>query len=665
MHREDAKSFHLDNGAPIPMRFHSTRNHDHGDDRKSKVEPESNNKQPQSPPESNDEQSQHEPESNEKQSKPGLRSYENQSKHEPAAETPTHDRRGSYATQLQRASKVALQRVKQNTLLANSGWAEPLTAAPAAISVLAFIIKTAASKKVAGLPVSSRDVFDEKGVEKVGKLPSPYFHTNLLHCSDLGRSAFLEAQKRMSKINSTAFSLMEDGGQVGYLIELLEDPEDAKMNLKPAMQELKAQAEKCGNEVAQIQKKFEYWHLVINHLGTNALDIHTKTVEEQSKVGDKKADAEKDERKYDVEKAKAVGEIKEIERQLNIASDRASRAQDELDRVLSMPPIMEPSYFADAREASSLAPSTAVPEYSHGIVKKGYAWAFGHTESMRRSEEEYANSHRMRQKAAQDEYLEKERARRERLRSEARERLAEARSNEAKLYGEYDRVAKDLSDSQQRLCDAKHNLAKASSDLKRLGNRELELVSAKNLQDKLEDEIMSILQESTQKLGMLKDQLARLVIFFSTVETIIAEKALGDVESFLKKIETSADIQGDEVHGLELRGATKRQVLATALQIQGQFSSIADISSAYVKISDSCILPAISKMEQLALTKDENWNVESEKFNGWCEQAISDIDAVFRGTQDNMGPNMAKRIGMLSNLAIEAARENEEFEGTP
>ncbi|KAH7088202.1 hypothetical protein FB567DRAFT_333287 [Paraphoma chrysanthemicola] len=654
MHREDAKSFHLDDGDPIPMRFHSTRNRDHGDDTKSKVEPESNGKQPNAPPESNDEQSRPEPDSNEKQSKPGHESYEKQSKYEPAAEASTHDRRGRYAKQLQRASKDALQRVKQNTLLVNSGWAEPLTAAPAAISVLAFIMKTAASKKVAGLPVSSRDVFDEKGIEKVGKLPSPYFHTNLLHCSDLGRSAFLEAQKRMSKINSTAFSLMEDGGQLGYLIELLEDPEDAKRNLKPAMQELKAQAEKCGHEVAHIQKKFEYWHLVINHLGTNALDILAKTVEEQSKVGDEKADAEKDERKYDDEKAKAVVEIKEIEQQLNMASDRVSRAQDELDRILSMPPIMEQSYFADAREASLLAPSTAVPEYGHGFVKKGYAWAFGATDSMRRSEEEHANSHRMRQKAAQDEYLEKERARRERLKSEARERLAEARSNEAKLCGEYDRVAKYLSDSHQRLCDAKHNLAKASSDLKRLGNRELEL-----------DEIMSILQESTQKLGMLKNQLARLVIFFSTVETIIAKKALGDVESFLRKIETNADVQGDEVHGLDLRGATKRTVLATALQIQGQFSSIADISSAYVKISDSCILPAISKMEQLALTKDENWDVESEKFNEWCEQAISDIDAVFRGTQDNMGPNMARRIGMLSTLAIEAARENEEFDDAP
>jgi hypothetical protein len=42
-----------------------------------------------------------------------------------------------------------------------------------------------------------------------------------------------------------------------------------------------------------------------------------------------------------------------------------------------------------------------------------------------------------------------------------------------------------------------------------------------------------------------------------------------------------------------------------------------------------------------------------------------DIDTVFRGTQDNMGPNMAKRIGMLSTLAIEAAEGNEDFEDAP
>jgi hypothetical protein len=101
--------------------------------------------------------------------------------------------------------------------------------------------------------------------------------------------------------------------------------------------------------------------------------------------------------------------------------------------------------------------------------------------------------------------------------------------------------------------------------------------------------------------------------------------------------------------------------LSDALQIQGRFSAIADISAAYVAISDRCIRPIINKMEQLALTKDgEDWKRKSKMFSIACEQAQKDINDVFKGTQQNMGRNMAKRIGELQTLAIEAAEENEE-----
>jgi hypothetical protein len=80
------------------------------------------------------------------------------------------DNRAAYAKQLQRACKTALQRVKQDNVLANSTWAEPLAAAPAAISVMAFLLKTAADKKVAGLTVSDLVVKDVEGKD-IGKLP--------------------------------------------------------------------------------------------------------------------------------------------------------------------------------------------------------------------------------------------------------------------------------------------------------------------------------------------------------------------------------------------------------------------------------------------------------------------------------------------------------------
>lgn len=83
----------------------------------------------------------------------------------------SYDPRATYALQVQRACKTTLQRVKQNNMLANSNWAAPLTAAPTAISVMAFLLKTAADKKAAGLTVASVDVKDTTGKKVVGTLP--------------------------------------------------------------------------------------------------------------------------------------------------------------------------------------------------------------------------------------------------------------------------------------------------------------------------------------------------------------------------------------------------------------------------------------------------------------------------------------------------------------
>lgn len=83
----------------------------------------------------------------------------------------SRSRQGAYALQVQRACKKALQEVKRENMLGNVEWAEPLEAAPTAISVMAFLIKTAADKKVAGLPVRSMEVLSEDGTKILGQLP--------------------------------------------------------------------------------------------------------------------------------------------------------------------------------------------------------------------------------------------------------------------------------------------------------------------------------------------------------------------------------------------------------------------------------------------------------------------------------------------------------------
>lgn len=75
----------------------------------------------------------------------------------------------------------------------------------------------------------------------------------------------------------TARGLVAEDGSIGYIIDLLEDPEDAKYNLKPEMDALKKTAEKCLHSAQQITAKFAYWHLVIIHLKQVALSRRSKT----------------------------------------------------------------------------------------------------------------------------------------------------------------------------------------------------------------------------------------------------------------------------------------------------------------------------------------------------------------------------------------------------
>lgn len=53
----------------------------------------------------------------------------------------------------------------------DSEWSDPLTTAPTAISVMAFLLKTAGDKQVAGLKISSLEIMDRKGKKTIGMLP--------------------------------------------------------------------------------------------------------------------------------------------------------------------------------------------------------------------------------------------------------------------------------------------------------------------------------------------------------------------------------------------------------------------------------------------------------------------------------------------------------------
>ncbi len=57
---------------------------------------------------------------------------------------------------------------------------------------------------------------------------------------------------------------------------------------------------------------------------------------------------------YNDKKAAALSEMETMKQELIKAGDQVQRAQDELDHILSLPPIHEPSHFEDVQWAQRL-----------------------------------------------------------------------------------------------------------------------------------------------------------------------------------------------------------------------------------------------------------------------------------------------------------------------
>lgn len=76
----------------------------------------------------------------------------------------------------------------------------------------------------------------------------------------------------MNRLRTVARSMIdEEKGSIGYIVDLLDDPEDARYNLKPEIDEVRNTARDCLANAQAISDKFEYWHQVIIHLKQTSL----------------------------------------------------------------------------------------------------------------------------------------------------------------------------------------------------------------------------------------------------------------------------------------------------------------------------------------------------------------------------------------------------------
>ncbi|MCJ1401423.1 hypothetical protein MMC11_004636 [Xylographa trunciseda] len=579
----------------------------------------------------------------------------------------SRDRKAAYAVTLQKACNTALQRVKNNNIVANSNWAAPLAAAPSAISTMAILLKTAEMKAAAGLEIESQDVKDEEGNVK-GKLPlvlpnsksspssystalrSKYFHTNLQHCSDVGRLAFLDAQHSMNNIRGTARGMIAEEGTIAYIIDLLEDPEDARYNLKPEIKAIRDSAKKCLENAQAVASKFQYWHLVICHLRQTSLSKRGDIIKEKEDTDTKKTGAEADEVKFHEEKKKLEAGIELMQGKLQSAERNVERSQVEVDRLRYDPILPEPSVWEDIERVRRLVPSTGPQMKERGMMTGFKDAVWGKSSQHEAEDEAIRKAHAIHVQKLVEDAMTKAREQRDYQRKLASGRLTEARENERKTTEELNTAIQELSASQYQLSAAKANLAKTQGELKRLSNKEMELTS-----------IMEILDESTRQLGKLKEQIEPLVDFFRSILSDIHNNVEENLEAFLRPI-----IQGigegsnpQECEAIRISRRSKERILTTALQMQGRFSAMTDISTAYITISSEYIRPAINRMESLSTVNDSEWSIRSAEFFQWCDSSMNSIDEIARVTNINVQRNIDFHINALHRRAIEGADEND------
>ncbi|KAF5266169.1 hypothetical protein FOXYS1_3003 [Fusarium oxysporum] len=541
--------------------------------------------------------------------------------------------RANYALALQMSCRDVVKTIKASDLLMSNEWAKPLTHAPNAISIMALCLKTAAVREAANIKVRDKEITDETG-KIIGLLPSEYFRTNLQHCADIGRLAFLDAQKRMNNLQSVARSMIAPEGTIAYIIDLLSDLEDAEDNLPGAMKRLETNAENFKADAEAITKKFEYWERVIMHLLKNSQDAGSMTEEKrtQNTVDAVKADAERQTREREEEDAKQA--IQEQQKLLQMARREVEEAQRRLNALLDRPLIEEPSAWSDMMHARELVPDRPAPSRGEkGVIAKGWGYLFGSSDSEVAAENKHRKDHVESIVNERQAYIAKAAEHREMQRRMAQAQLDEARGNETRLWEELNKQAEKLSISHHSLTKAKHDLAKTHAELERLCSEKIEL-----------EQIMRILEESMRRLTELKKEVEEMALFFSRVQNVITTTVNENLQSFLNPIQRVLD-KGDSVD--KIRERSKQNLLRNAFELQGRFSATADVASMYVLVSNKYIRPGINKMEALAAMNDDDFERGKEEFRDWCDSAAEDIVRITDGEQSNMAENLTRNVEVL------------------
>ncbi|KAF8892585.1 hypothetical protein BD779DRAFT_1661291 [Infundibulicybe gibba] len=157
-------------------------------------------------------------------------------------------------------AQVGFARDVKNSLLFQYDWAELLSAAPLALSLMGSCY-VAATSPLANA-VSLKDAEPKGGFKYI---KHPELKACLIQISDAGRMAFIVAEKNMDLINSTCVSL---GGYMGSILQYLPSIPDpaASEALNNKLELLKEGSNDCLGYAQAIEDEFKRWLLLVCEL---------------------------------------------------------------------------------------------------------------------------------------------------------------------------------------------------------------------------------------------------------------------------------------------------------------------------------------------------------------------------------------------------------------
>ncbi|KAK6538171.1 hypothetical protein TWF694_011053 [Orbilia ellipsospora] len=526
---------------------------------------------------------------------------------------------------IQRALPKLIQRIAQDAS-ANTTWAPALQAAPAAISVMATCLVASTSKLAGAIEVNPTG--EVPGGDKI-TLPHKYLSTNLQHCSDLGRVAFTDAQNSMHRLRGYTDYMIGTDGLVSNILEMLEDEEAARYDLRTAMEDLQENANRCKKEAGSIQGKFQLLLNFIMALQNAAIEKQNDTQVRQRENNSRvmRREAERLEHIKRIEDCRV--EVEELKKERVKAEADWRSAKDRLDGLAEVSALDVVANVDD----SLLMAEPEMPKEDVGVAVSVKRAIFGKSNSSKAEDERLRKEAQARYDQKVESLLQKRRHELNVAKEEAQERLNTAQSTFETLQKKLESAEKILTENKEKHLQAKLDLDASQADLKALASEKIEL-----------HDILEIIESSIKSLKQMKRYVDDMCVFFTEVSSEVELTMDGPMQKFLSKIENAVVASGNEsearkIENLKLSQLGKRQLIEAALSIQGKLSIIGGVAGVYVHVSKLYIKPGINKMEGLTYLSPSEYTIRLVEFQDWCINSVEEIQEFSKKVDPNPLPN--------------------------